>query len=66
MGGQGQLKNKIIRIGHMGYITDRDHERLFLGLWQLLHRHEVSGLPKLDQFKELIAQEQMENLTENF
>jgi len=24
MGGQDQLKGKIIRLGHMGYITDQD------------------------------------------
>lgn len=36
MGGQDQLKGKIIRLGHMGYITDEDLHRMTLGLAQNL------------------------------
>jgi len=36
MGGQDQAKGKIIRIGHMGYITAESMEKLFLYLYDLL------------------------------
>ncbi len=32
MGGQDQLKGKILRIGHMGYITKKNYELLFIAL----------------------------------
>jgi aspartate aminotransferase-like enzyme len=35
MGGQDQLKGKILRIGHMGYIEDREMIRLFLAIQDL-------------------------------
>lgn len=37
MGGQDQLKGKILRIGHMGYILDEEMIRFFLSLQTLLH-----------------------------
>ena len=36
MGGQDQLLGKILRIGHMGYLTGADHVRLFHALEALL------------------------------
>ncbi len=35
--GYGELKNRSFRIGHMGYITDRDIEEMFNSLREVLH-----------------------------
>lgn len=42
MGGQDQLKGKILRIGHMGHVTHEDMIRLFLSLHEVLS----ASLPK--------------------
>lgn len=44
MGGQDQAKGKIIRIGHMGYITDQDMLQLFESLAQTLIQMDPSFL----------------------
>ncbi len=46
MGGQDQLKGKILRIGHLGYITNDDMFALFDILYQSLHDFEYGGLKK--------------------
>ncbi len=53
MGGQDQLKGKIIRIGHMGYITDTDLHEATMCLVQCLNDF---GL-KLDLKKIILASE---------
>jgi aspartate aminotransferase-like enzyme len=42
MGGQDQLKGKILRIGHMGYIENEDQVRLMLDLQSSLKQNQVS------------------------
>jgi aspartate aminotransferase-like enzyme len=49
MGGQDQLKNKILRIGHMGDITDEDQHAFFEALAQGLDRFD----PQLESLKKL-------------
>lgn len=39
MGGQDQAKGKIIRIGHMGYIQDKELLQLAEGLYEVLTKH---------------------------
>lgn len=46
MGGQDQLKGKILRIGHLGYITNDDMFALFDILFQALRDFEYTGLQK--------------------
>lgn len=41
MGGQDQLKGKILRIGHMGYIEDQDQIRLMLDLQKVFTKLNV-------------------------
>ncbi|MEI7974124.1 MAG: hypothetical protein WCH11_07140, partial [Bdellovibrio sp.] len=43
MGGQDQLKGKILRIGHMGYIPAEAHRRLFEALQALLWSQTKGG-----------------------
>lgn len=46
MGGQDQAKGKIIRIGHMGYLTDKHLEHLTLALYHSLEKlNHRSGIP---------------------
>lgn len=40
MGGQDQLKGRILRIGHMGYITKEQMIDLMLNLGQILHQSD--------------------------
>lgn len=41
MGGQDQLKGKILRIGHMGYIEDSDQIRLMLDLQAMFNQAQL-------------------------
>jgi len=45
MGGQDQLKGKILRIGHMGYIEIQDQIRLMLDFQKVLRQYQVSFSP---------------------
>jgi aspartate aminotransferase-like enzyme len=45
MGGQDQLKGKILRIGHMGYIEEADLLRFFADLQTVLHKAQVPFQP---------------------
>lgn len=60
MGGQDQLKGKIIRIGHMGHITTEDQIRLAETLYRALgevlpQEYPASGLPLfVDECKQLL------------
>lgn len=42
MGGQDQAKGKILRVGHMGYITDEHMLRFFQSLGLVLRKHDPS------------------------
>ncbi len=44
MGGQDQLKGKILRIGHLGYITNADMQGLFEAVYKSLVSFGQSGL----------------------
>lgn len=58
MGGQDQLKGKVLRVGHMGYITDDDMLRLFVGLKELVP--QISDI-SVEQVKIEFAKWQKEN-----
>jgi len=45
MGGQDQLKGKLLRIGHMGYIETKDQVRLMMDLQSVLKTFQVSFNP---------------------
>lgn len=45
MGGQDQLKGKILRIGHMGYIEISDQIRLMTNLQKIFHQFQVPFTP---------------------
>lgn len=45
MGGQDQLKGKILRIGHMGYIEIADQIRLMTSLQSVFLQHQVPFIP---------------------
>lgn len=45
MGGQDHLKGKILRIGHMGYIEDKDQVQLMLALQQSFDELKIPYLP---------------------
>lgn len=45
MGGQDQLRGKILRIGHMGYIETKDQVRLMMDLQSVLKTFQVSFNP---------------------
>lgn len=63
MGGQDQAKGKIIRIGHMGYITKEDLLRTFAGLayslkeLQKLKLNEIELLKIINDFEKEILPE---------
>lgn len=46
MGGQDQLKGKILRVGHMGYIQDVDMQKLFEKLGESLNELSATPLPE--------------------
>lgn len=46
MGGQDQAKGKILRIGHMGYVTDAEMIRLFESLGRLMEEARPDLWPK--------------------
>ena len=43
MGGQDQLKGKILRVGHMGDVRDEDMLALFEALSETLHKPSVKS-----------------------
>lgn len=51
MGGQDQLKGKILRVGHMGYITSDDQLAFAGALYHSLKDFQVSSLPDENQFQ---------------
>ncbi|MGE5084869.1 MAG: pyridoxal-phosphate-dependent aminotransferase family protein [Bacillota bacterium] len=53
MGGQDQVKGKIIRIGHMGYIQDKELLRLIESLGKTL-RHFDPGSLSLEQISKVV------------
>lgn len=50
MGGQDQLKGKILRVGHMGYLTTDDHMAFAGALYHSLKDFNFSPLPDENQF----------------
>lgn len=60
MGGQDQLKGKILRIGHMGHIPAEAHRRLFEALQTLLQSQSNAAAVKAEnwpQIQTLLAKE---------
>ncbi len=51
MGGQDQAKGKIIRIGHMGYIQDKDLLQLSEGLYQTLKKMNHTMTVSFDAYQ---------------
>ncbi len=49
MGGQDQLKGKILRIGHMGYIERDDMIRLFVDLQSVFQKFQVPFQPLTEE-----------------
>lgn len=45
MGGQDQLKGKILRVGHMGYIENEDMIRFFKDLQSVFQKYQVPYTP---------------------
>ncbi len=58
MGGQDQLKGKILRIGHMGYIQDSDMQSFFEALMKTFLDFKIAGWTE-DKMKTIV--EQMRN-----
>lgn len=56
MGGQDQAKGKIIRIGHMGYLQDKDLQQLATALYQSLQRMNYTPPMSHDDYKNRLTQ----------
>lgn len=58
MGGQDQLQGKILRIGHLGYITDKDMQAGFRALGESLQELGIKNVaiePALDRLNEVLS-----------
>lgn len=64
MGGQDQLKGKILRIGHMGYITPKEMKRLFMASVDVLNELAPGSIAKTQAEIETLATRCAEKILE--